>query len=292
LNEIRIGSKLVGPGHPAYIVAEIGQNHGGNVNKAMSIMSMAKGAGADAVKFQKRVPHLAVPKSELNKIRETPWGRMSYLNYRNHLELTHSNFDSITDHADDLDIDFFTSVWDEPSLDFIMDFEPIAIKVPSPCLTDIPLLEAIAATESPVILSTGMSTRRQILEALSVFHRSAPKCDLIVCQCTSTYPCPPEEVNLGVVRDSDQSKFLVGYSGHELGVNISIAAVALGACYIERHFTDDKTQWGSDQAMSLEPCEFRQMVDGIREVEAAMGDGKKQLYDSELDAMKRLRRVT
>ena len=287
MNEINIGSKLVGPGHPAYIVAEIGANHGGNVNKAKSMMSMAKGAGAQAVKFQKRVPHLAIPKAEQQCLKDTPWGRLAYVSYRLRLELTPSDYESIDEHAREIGIDWFLSVWDQPSLDFIMGLKPIAIKVPSPCLTDMSLLEAIAATESPVILSTGMSTREQIVKALPVFSGSA----LIVCQCTSTYPCPPEEVNLRVIGDSDQTGFLVGYSGHELGVNISIAAVALGAVYIERHFTDDKTQWGSDQAMSLEPQEFRQMVDGIREVEAAMGDGKKQLYDSELDAMKRLRRV-
>ena len=283
---MRIGSREIGPGHPTYIVAELGANHGGSVAKAIQQMMLAKEAGADAVKFQKRSPEICIPPEQQGEMKDTAWGRMTYLNYRNRLEFWHE-YEGIGKAAGEIGIDWFTSAWDIPSVDFMEPFSPIAYKIPSPCLTDDALLKAVAATQRPVILSTGMSTPNEIARAL----RALEGVERVVCQCTSSYPLAPSEVNLRFMDELARADELVGYSGHEHGIAISIAAVALGACYVERHFTDTRDQWGTDQQISLEPGEFRQMVDGIREVEQALGDGIKRVYGSEQSAMKKLRRT-
>tara|TARA_Y100000310_G_scaffold276043_1_gene292923 strand:+ start:8941 stop:9843 length:903 start_codon:yes stop_codon:yes gene_type:complete len=286
---MRIGSREIGPDHPAYIVAEIGQNHSGFVDLAVKQIRLAKEAGADAVKFQKRTPRLCIPESEWGDLRDTPRGRMAYINYREILELSESDYRYISEACWSVGIDWFASVWDIPSVDFMEGLHPVAYKVPSACLTNDALLNRLKDVEVPVILSTGMSTWEEIERAVSILNPA------LLCQCTSTYPCPPEEVNLRFMRGPQLYNLCrswpepVGYSGHELGTAISIAAVALGANYVERHFTNDKAQWGTDQAMSLEPQEFRAMVDGIREVEAALGDGVKKVYPSEQKAIKHLR---
>jgi N-acetylneuraminate synthase len=298
---VRLGNREVGGNNPTYIVAEIGANHNGDIEHALRLMQLAKEAGANAVKFQKRTPEICIPEDQKHTLKSTPWGDMEYLSYRLGLELTLGDYRKIDLKASSLSVDWFASVWDIPSVEFMEQyFNPIVYKIPSACLTDDPLLEAVGATGRPVILSTGMSTPGEVERALwnYEYSRAEEATDIIVCQCTSTYPLKPEEVNLKLICKWleelevrwDGLFQVVGYSGHEAGINISIAAVAMGARYIERHLTDDKTQWGSDQSMSLEPDEFKNLVDGIREVEAAFGTGIKEVYDSELPAMAKLRR--
>ncbi len=246
--EVKIGNHMVGEGHPAYIVAEIGINHNGSIDMAKQMIAAAKEAGVDAVKFQKRTPELCVPPDQRGQMRETPWGYITYLDYRYKVEFDKEGYTEIDRYCREIDIPWFASVWDEPSVDFMEQFATPAYKVPSASLTDHGLLRKIRSTKRPVILSTGMSTMEQIRDAVEVLGVE----DLVITHATSTYPCEPEELNLKVI-DTLMQKFPVpiGYSGHEVGLIPSVAAVTLGACMVERHITLDRALWGSDQAASV-----------------------------------------
>lgn len=288
---VSLGDRKVGEGQPVFICAEIGGNHNADLDLAKAQIGLAQASGADAVKFQKRTPEKCVPFHMWTERKQTPWGEMSYLEYRHRLEFDLRQYQELHYHCLSLGIAWFASVWDAESVAFMEPLNPIAYKIPSPCLTDTELLEAVRETGKPVILSTGMSTIEEIKQA-TILLRSNWDDHLIICHCTSTYPCPPDEINLNVLQEMQLGwDGSIGYSGHEEGIYPSIAAAALGACYIERHFTDDKAQWGSDQRCSLEPQEFAEMVKGIREVEASLGDGVKKVYDSERAKMGQLRRV-
>jgi len=286
--EVKIGNHMVGEGHPAYIVAEIGINHNGSIDMAKQMIAAAKEAGVDAVKFQKRTPELCVPPDQRGQMRETPWGYITYLDYRYKVEFDKEGYTEIDRYCREIGIPWFASVWDEPSVDFMEQFDTPAYKVPSASLTDHGLLRKIRSTKRPVILSTGMSTMEQIRDAVEVLGVE----DLVITHATSTYPCEPEELNLKVI-DTLMQKFPVpiGYSGHEVGLIPSVAAVTLGACMVERHITLDRALWGSDQAASVEPSGFERLVKYIRVVESSLGDGQKKVYESEKSSMKKLRRV-
>jgi len=283
---VLIGNRVVGPGQPACVVAEIGINHNGDLNIVKQLIDAAKSAGCNAVKFQKRTPKLCVPPGEKKKMRETPWGYVSYINYRKKIEFGIKEYREINRYCKRQKIAWFASCWDKPSIDFIEQFNPICYKVPSPMLTDADLLKHFRQTGRPIILSTGMSTMKQIQTAVDLLGTS----DLIITHCTSTYPCPLEELNLQMIQTL-MGKFdcPIGYSGHEAGLATTIAAVALGASLIERHITLDRAMWGSDQAASLEPYGFARLVKYTRVVEAALGDGIKKVYDSERPVMRKLR---
>lgn len=286
--EVKIGNHMVGEGHPAYIVAEIGINHNGSIDMAKQMIAAAKAAGVDAVKFQKRTPELCVPPDQRGQMRETPWGYITYLDYRYKVEFDKDGYTEIDRYCREIGIPWFASVWDEPSVDFMEHFDTPAYKVPSASLTDHSLLRKIRSTIRPVILSTGMSTMEQIQASIEVLGLQ----DLVITHATSTYPCEPEELNLKVIQTLMQ-KFPVpiGYSGHEVGLIPSVAAVTFGACMVERHITLDRALWGSDQAASVEPSGFERLVKYIRVVEASLGDGEKKVYESEKSSMKKLRRV-
>lgn len=285
---VKIGEQWVGEGYPTYVVAEIGINHNGDIEIAKRLMAAAKHAGVDAVKFQKRTPELCVPPEQRGQMRETPWGYITYLDYRYKVEFDADQYAEIDRYAKEIGITWFVSVWDEPSVDFIERFDPVAYKVPSASLTDHALLKHLRDTGRPVILSTGMSTIDQI-------HKAVPLLDmdqLVICHATSAYPCAPEELNLRMVQTlKGEYPCPIGYSGHEVGLIPSVVAVGLGACMVERHITLDRAMWGSDQAASVEPGGFERLVKYIRVTEAALGDGVKQVYDSELSSLKKLRRV-
>jgi N-acetylneuraminate synthase len=288
---VTIGSHQVGHGEPVYVIGEIGINHNGDVANALKLIDAAVLAGADAVKFQKRTPELCVPPEQRSIERDTPWGRMTYLDYRHRVELSKTDYARIDEHCRLRGIDWFASCWDEPSVDFIEDLDPVAYKIASASLTDHGLLKYTAAMGRPVIASTGMSTTEEIAEAVSVL--TAADAPVVLCHSTSTYPCPLHELNLHMIPTlADAYPDLpVGYSGHEVGLQTSIAAVALGACLIERHITLDRTMWGTDQSASVEPMGLLRLVRDIRAVEAARGDGVKRVYDSELPIRAKLRRV-
>jgi N-acetylneuraminate synthase len=286
---LRLGDRFVGPEHPCYVIAELGQNHNGDVQQAILMLRAAKQSGADAVKFQKRTPALCVPADQQSIPRDTPWGVMSYLEYRERLELSEKDYDLIDKAARLLGIAWFASVWDEPSVEFMAKYRPPALKIPSACLTDHDLLRACRKTGRPVILSTGMSTMEEIDAAVRVLGRDR----LAVLHCTSTYPAQPAELNLRVIETLRQryGDVVIGYSGHELGLSTTGCAVVLGASIVERHFTLNRADFGTDQAASLEPKGFATLVRDIRKWEAAQGDGIKRVYDSERASMVRLRRV-
>jgi N-acetylneuraminate synthase len=286
---VTIGSHVIGGGNPAYVIAEIGLNHNGDVEIAKQLIDVAARAGANAVKFQKRTPEIATPEHMRDVQRETPWGTMSYLEYRHRVEFDRDQYIEVGDHATMLGLDWFASPWDVPSVDFLEDLGVVAHKVASASLTDSELLAALRETGKPIILSTGMSTLEQIDRALEVLGTDR----VVLMHATSTYPMEPDEANLRVIaalRDRYPG-IPVGYSGHERGLQISLAAVAIGAVAVERHITLDRTMWGSDQAASLEPGGLEHLVRDIRVIETALGDGIKRVFPGELAPMAKLRRV-
>ena len=286
--EINFGERLVGEGHPALIVAEIGINHNGDVNIAKRLIDSAVHAGVDAVKFQKRTPELCVPPEQRNQMRETPWGYITYLEYRNHIEFDESAYREIDIHCKQRGIPWFASVWDEPSVDFLDKFDIPCYKIPSASLTDHALLHHLCKTGKPLILSTGMSTMDQIRDAVQEIGEE----NLLITHATSTYPCEPSELNLRMIQTL-RANFTcpIGYSGHEVGLIPSVVAVALGACLVERHITLDRAMWGGDQAASVEPGGFERLVKYIRVIEQSLGDGIKRVYESELPSLYKLRRI-
>ncbi|MFK4762674.1 N-acetylneuraminate synthase family protein [Microbacterium sp. ZW T5_45] len=287
---VSIGSRVIGGGRPAYVIAEIGLNHNGDVEIAKKLIDVAARAGADAVKFQKRTPEISTPEHMRDVPRETPWGTMTYLEYRRRVEFGREEYIEIGDHATMQGLDWFASPWDVPSVEFLEGLNVVAHKVASASLTDTELLVALRETGKPVILSTGMSTIEQIDRALDTLGTDR----VVLLHATSTYPLEPEEANLRMIstlRDR-YAGIPVGYSGHERGLQISLAAVALGAVAVERHITLDRTMWGSDHAASLEPTGLEHLVRDIRVIEKALGDGVKRVFDSERAPMAKLRRVS
>ena len=286
--ELKIGNKTIGAGHPTYVIAEIGINHNGDIEIAEKMIRAAKEAGVDAVKFKKRTPLLCVPPEERSKMRETPWGYITYLEYREHVEFGQKEYARIDALCKELGIDWFASVWDEEAIDFLEQFDPIAYKVPSASLTDNGLIDKLNSTGRPIILSTGMSTMEQIRESVGHFDMNK----LAITHATSAYPCDPSELNLRMVETlTKEFDCPVGYSGHEVGLIPSVVAVGLGASIVERHFTLDRSMWGTDQSASVEPGGMERLVKYIRVTEQALGDGVKKVYDSELPSLKKLRRV-
>jgi N-acetylneuraminate synthase len=281
--------RSIGAGHPVYIIAEIGINHNGSLEVAKKLIDEAVQAGCDAVKFQKRTPELCTPRDQWHLERDTPWGRMTYINYRKMIEMGYEEYAAIDAYCRERGIDWFVSCWDEESVDFMEQFNPGVYKFASASLTDHALIKKVRNTDKPYILSTGMSTMDEILAAVGKFGTD----QLMIAHSTSAYPCPPQELNLRMIETLGDlfPETPVGYSGHETGLATTVAAVAMGACFVERHFTLDRAMWGSDHAASVEPQGMQKLVRDIRDVEQSLGDGIKRVYDSELGAMKRLRRA-
>jgi len=287
--EIKLGNKLVGDGHPAYVIAEIGINHNGDLEIAKQMVRAAAHAGADAVKFQKRTPEICTPAEQQKQMRETPWGYISYLDYRYKVEFDKEAYTEIDQLARELGVDWLASVWDEQSVDSMEQFDTPAYKIPSASLTDHSLLRHVRKTGKPIIVSTGMSTMDEIHHGIEAVGLD----NLLIMHTTSAYPCDPDELNLRMIETlrDEFPNTPIGYSGHEVGLVPSAVAVALGACSVERHFTLDRAMWGSDQAASVEPGGFEKLIKYIRVTEQAMGDGVKKVYESEMSSLKKLRRV-
>jgi N-acetylneuraminate synthase len=286
--EVKVGSFLMSESDPAFIVAELGINHNGEMSIARDLISAAASAGANAVKFQKRTPELCVPVDQRLKERETPWGLMTYMDYRYRMEFDRNQYIELMSFAHEFNLEFFATPWDEESLKFLIDIGVPCIKIASASLTDLNLISESAASGLPVIISTGMSTMENIVAAAKILEGHQH----IIAHSTSTYPCPVEELNLSMIDVlKKQFNCIVGYSGHESGVSTTVAAVVLGAKYIERHLTLDRAMWGSDHAASLEPQGFTRLVRDIRIFEHAIGDGVKKLYPSEIPYLEKLRRI-
>lgn len=284
---VKIGSKTVGTGYPTYVIAEIGINHNGDMDIAKKLIDAAAAAGCDAVKFQKRTPEVCVPLDQRDIMRDTPWGRMTYMDYRYKVEFNREQYAEIDRYCRAQNIAWFVSPWDEPSVDFIEEFEPVCYKIASASVTDEGLLNRLKATDRPLILSSGMSTMEEVEAAVKLLDSD----NLLLAHSTSTYPCKPEELNLRMIQTlQKQFDFPIGYSGHEVGLQTTVAAVTLGATFVERHITLDRAMWGSDQAASVEPGGLMRLVRDIRIIEQSLGDGVKKVYESEMGARAKLRR--
>ena len=289
MRSIKVGNINIGDGYPVFIAAEIGINHNGSLEIAKKLIEGAKAAGCDAVKFQKRTPEICVPKDQWHIERETPWGRMTYIDYRYKVEFTKDNYSEIDRFCKEKDIIWFASCWDEEAVDFIEQFEVPIYKTASASLTDKNLLLKHKTLNKPTIISTGMSTMEEIEEAEKLFDGK----NILIAHATSSYPCPNEELNLKMITTLREKypSIPIGYLGHETGLAPTWAAVSLGANFVERHITLDRAMWGSDQAASVEPNGFNRLVRNIRDIEIALGDGIKRVYPSEMSARTKLRRV-
>jgi len=272
-----------------YFIGEVGINHNGDINLAKKMILEAKKAGFSAVKFQKRNPEISTPENVKSKLRETPWGEMTYLDYKFRIEFEKKEYDEIDNYCRELEIDWFASCWDIDSLNFLLNYEPPVLKIASASITNKDLLIAHRDSMLPIIMSTGMSTPDEIHKAYTILKNN----DLAILHTTSTYPCPPEELNLNVIKTLIQQypNNPIGYSGHESGLSTSIAAAVLGAKIIERHITLNRAMWGTDQAASLEPIGMQRLVGSINKIITALGDGKKKVYESEISIKEKLRNI-
>ncbi len=287
LPEVRLGSKAVGPGKPCYVIAEIGINHNGDIDIAKKLINVASGAGCDAVKFQKRTIDVVYSREELAKPRESPFGDTNG-DLKRGLEFELEEYQEIDRYCREVKIDWFASCWDEASVDFIAQFKVPCFKIASASLTDDNLLRHTRKIGKPVLLSTGMSTLKEVDHAVEILGKQ----ELILLHACSTYPAYYEELNLHVIEVlRDRYGVPVGYSGHETGLASSVAASVLGSCVIERHITLDRSMWGSDHAASLEPNGITRLIRDIRLIEKSMGDGVKRVLEREQPIIKKLRRV-
>ncbi len=288
LRTLRIGKRLVGDGQPCFVLAEGGVNHNGDPALAEDLVRIAAECSADAVKFQKRSMHELLTRSAL----EQPYNSVNslgatYGEHRRKLELDEDVWRRLRDLAQHLDLEFLGSAWDCGSVDFLLELDTPALKVPSAVLTDLQLLEYMARSGKPLIVSTGMHSQEEVDQAVERILRHTDQ--LILLQCTSSYPSEFKDVNLRVMATYRQRYgVLVGFSGHERGIAVSEAAATLGACLIERHFTRDRTLPGPDHAASLEPIGLAKLVRDIRNIEIALGSPDKRIEASEVSVRMRL----
>ena len=285
----KITKNRINNSEKVYFIGEVGINHNGDIDLAKKIIFEAKKAGFSAVKFQKRNPEISTPNDIKSRLRETPWGQMTYLDYKYKIEFDKKEYDEIDKYCKNLEIDWFASCWDEDSLNFLLNYEPPVLKIASASITNKDLLIAHKDSGLPIIMSTGMSTPEEINKAYEILKDN----QLAILHTTSTYPCPPEELNLNVIQTLSQQypNNPIGYSGHESGLSTSIAAAVLGAKIIERHITTNRAMWGTDQAASLEPIGMQRLVGSINKITIAMGDGEKKVYESEIAIKEKLRNV-
>lgn len=270
-----------------YIIAEIGINHNGSIDVAKKLIDIAAVAGCDAVKFQKRNPDVCVPEHQKNVIRETPWGTMTYLEYKHKIEFGKEEYDVIDSYCKEKGISWSASPWDLDSLNFLNQYDIPFIKIPSAMLTNDELIEATVNTGKKVILSVGMSTEEEISHAVNILQKSN---DFALLHCNSTYPAPINELNLSAIQTLKKKyNCEVGYSGHEFRLGTTVASIYLGATIIERHITLDRTMWGTDHMSSVEPQGLIKLVKGIRELEEAYGDGVVRVTDSQIPVRNKLR---
>ncbi|MCX8026346.1 MAG: N-acetylneuraminate synthase family protein [Thermodesulfovibrionales bacterium] len=288
--KVKVGERYIGQNEPVYVIAEIGINHNGSLELAKRMIDGAVFAGCDAVKFQKRTPELCVPKDQWYIERDTPWGRMTYIEYRHKVEFSKDDYAEIDRYCKDKKIDWFASCWDEEAVEFMEQFDVVMFKLPSASLTDHNLIRAMRATGKPLMISTGMSTMKEIEDAIAV----AGTIDLLIAHCTSAYPCNVSELNLRMIQTltSHYPTVPIGYSGHETGLAPTLCAVGMGACFVERHITLDRALWGTDQSASVEIHGMHRLVRDIRDIEKAFGDGVKRVYESEVAVRQKLRRVS
>jgi N-acetylneuraminate synthase len=268
------------------IIAEIGINHNGDTELAKRLIDAAILSGCDYAKFQKRTPDICVPEAQKNKLRETPWGKVKYIDYKKKIEFEKQEYDELFDYVKDKPIDIFSSVWDKPSVDFMKNYGG-PMKIGSALITDLELCKHARNNTDLLIISTGMSTEKEIEDCINACNPD------VVMHTNSTYPTPVGEINLSYINWL-QNKWTdkeIGYSGHEYGLVTTFAAVAMGCTWVERHLTLDRTMWGSDHLASVEPQGFMKLVKGIRDIEKSMGQsGPRVCLGGELSKRESLRK--
>ena len=284
---VKIGKKSIGDDFPCYVIAEVGINHNGSLEIAKQLINAAAEAGCDAVKFQKRTIDVVYTSEELAMPRENPFGSTNG-DLKRGLEFGIKEYKEIDRYCKKKNISWFASCWDKDSVNFMQQFDLPCYKIASACITNDNLLRHHRKTGKPLVLSTGMSDIDIIEHAVNVLGAD----NIIIMHCTSTYPSKLEELNLkGILTLKERYNLPIGYSGHEVGLFTTFAAVVLGATIIERHITLDRSMWGTDQSASVEPKGLKMLIDNIRNWEIAKGDGAIKIYDSEIPIMKKLRRV-
>ena len=263
-----------------FLIAEIGINHNGSVQLAKELIDLAKKYNFDAVKFQKRDPDICVPEHQKNEIRNTPWGKMTYLQYKKKIEFGEGEYKAIDDYCKKIKINWFCSPWDVNSLKFLKKFKTKYNKVASAMITNKNLLELIARERKLTFISTGMSEVKDVNYAVKIFKKN--KCDFVLMHCVSTYPCADKDLNLNlIIAFKEKFKCKIGYSGHETTVSPTYAAWFLGADYIERHITLDRTMYGTDQSASLSEAGIRELTNILSKFPSMLGDGKKIITKDE-----------
>lgn len=281
---MKINNTTINDDSPAYVIAEIGLNHNGDMELAKKLISEAKRCGANAVKFQKRFPDECVPEKKKSELRQTPWGEMSYLEYRHKVEFEEKDYKEIENFCQKENIDWFVSVWDNSSVDFIKKFNPIAVKIPSDKMNDLDFLRKTKELNCPIILSSGGTPETVIDEAISAVGKE----NNAILQCTSIYPCDTSQLDLKVISSFKEKYGIVsGLSCHHTSPIFGSFSISYGARIVEQHFTLNRSFWGSDQSMSLEPRGLELLVKYIRMYEGSVGDGIKKVYDQEKKVLSR-----
>ena len=271
-----------------FLIAEIGINHNGSIRLAKKLIDLAKKYNFDSVKFQKRDSDICVPEHQKGKIRSTPWGVMTYLEYRKKIEFGEREYKIIDNYCKKIKINWFSSVWDSNSLKFMRKFNTKYNKVASAMLTNKVLLELIAREKKLTFISTGMSKMSDISKAVNIFKKN--KCDFVLMHCVSNYPCPEKDLNLNLIPILKKKfKCKIGYSGHETSVSPSLAAWVLGADYIERHITLNRTMYGTDQAASLGESGIRDLSTMLSKFPLMLGNGKKIITKEEKKLISKFR---
>jgi N-acetylneuraminate synthase len=289
MKQIKINNHIIGENEPVFFIAEIGINHNGDLQVAKKLMDAAFACGWQCVKFQKRTPEICVPENQKNVLKDTPWGKITYLEYKYKVEFGLEEYSYIDKYCKEKPILWTASVWDIPSLEFIMHYDVPFVKIPSAKLTESELLSEAAKSGKTIMLSTGMSTIEEIDEAVNLLEKHSNG-NYILMHTNSTYPTPPEDINLSIIKFlKDRYNCLVGYSGHEYDLEPSVIAVALGAKIIERHITLDHNMWGTDHFASLEVHAMDMLRKRINDVDKVKGDGIKKLTPKEMEVRKKLR---
>lgn len=287
--EIIIGNKIIKEGSKPYLIAEIGINHNGDMQIAKALMDAAFACNWDCVKFQKRNPDVAVPEAQKNVMRDTPWGRMTYLEYKKRVEFEKEQYDYIDKYCLEKPLDWTASPWDMDSLRFLLNYDIPFIKIASATLTNDELLVEASKSGKAIVISTGMSTIDEIDHAVEILEKYAGG-NYILMHTNSTYPTDHDDINLNMIKSlRDRYKCLVGYSGHEQDLEPSVAAVVVGAVMIERHVTLSHELWGTDQAASLTVPAMGMLEGRIKNIRSMMGNGEKILSEKELQVRKKLR---
>lgn len=284
---IKIDNNIISKKSKTYIIAEAGINHNGSLKNAIELIKIAKSAGATAIKFQKRSPKKCVPKSFWKIKKDTPWGKLDYIDYKIKIELSLDDYSKINDFCKKIGITWFASCWDIQSVKDLSDFKLPCYKLASASITDLELIKFISSFKKPIFMSTGMSTEKQIRKAYSLIKKNPN----VILHCNSQYPSKYENLNLRYIQRLIQKykKSFIGYSGHEISLTPTVAAVVLGAKVVERHITIDKSMWGTDQVCSLEPLGFNRLVREIRVIEKSLGEEKKIITNEEKQMIKKLR---